>query len=126
MPENLKTPGVYVVEKDTGANVVVQVSTAVPAFIGFTEGAEINGKSFHMKPVHVSSLSEFETFFGKAPVPVFEVKEGDASNRDITMNGKSYVLEQDANSNFYLYNSLKLFFDNGGADCYIIDRKSVV
>lgn len=120
MPENLKTPGVYVVEKDTGANVVVQVSTAVPAFIGFTEGAEINGKSFHMKPVHVSSLSEFETFFGKAPVPVFEVKEGDASNRDITMNGKSYVLEQDANSNFYLYNSLKLFFDNGGADCYII------
>ncbi|MEO1256568.1 MAG: phage tail sheath family protein, partial [Bacteroidota bacterium] len=58
MPENLKTPGVYIVEKDTGANAVVQVSTAVPVFIGFTERAEINGKSFHMKPVHIASLSQ--------------------------------------------------------------------
>ncbi len=120
MPENLKTPGVYIVEKDTGANAVVQVSTAVPAFIGFTEKAEINGKSFHLKPVHIASLSEFETFYGKAPVPVFDVKETDPAKRDIVMNGKSYVLEQDANSHFFLYNSLKLFFDNGGADCYVV------
>jgi len=90
MPENLKTPGVYIVEKDTGANVVVQVSTAVPAFIGFTERAEINGKSFHMKPVHIASLSEFEIFFGKGPKPVFAVKEGDASNKDVIVAGKPY------------------------------------
>lgn len=120
MPENLKTPGVYIVEKDTGANAVVQVSTAVPVFISFTERAEINGKSFHMKPVHITSLSEFEIFFGQAALPVFTVKEVETGTQDIVMHDKAYVLEQSANSNFYLYNSLKLFFDNGGADCYIV------
>ena len=120
MPENLKTPGVYIVEKDTGANAVVQVSTAVPAFVGYTERAEVNGKSFHMKPVHVASLSEYELFFGGAPQPKFTIKEGNEENRDLLMNGKSYILEQSENSTFYLYNSLKLFFDNGGADCYIV------
>ncbi len=120
MPENLKTPGVYIVEKDTGANAVVQVSTAVPSFIGFTEKAEVNGKSFHMKPVHISSLAEYEIFFGKVPCPVFEVKEGDDANKDLVVAGKPYVLEQSANTGFLLYHSLKLFFDNGGADCYIV------
>jgi uncharacterized protein len=121
MPEILKTPGVYIVEKDTGANAVVQVATAVPVFIGFTERAEVNGKSFHMKPIHVSSLSEFEIFFGKASVPVFTVKPTEKDQvADVSMNGQSYVLQQSDRSSFYLYNSLKLFFDNGGADCYII------
>jgi len=120
MAENLKTPGVYIVEKDTGANAVVQVSTAVPAFIGFTEKAEINGKSFHMKPVQISSLSEYELFFGGSPTPIYTIKEVQGGNQDLVMNGKSYVIEQSQNSTFYLYNSLKLFFDNGGADCYIV------
>ncbi|ACE06419.1 hypothetical protein Aasi_1074 [Candidatus Amoebophilus asiaticus 5a2] len=120
MPENLKTPGVYIVEKDTGANAVVQVATAVPVFIGFTERAEINGKSFHMKPVHINSLSEFEIFYGKAPVPVFTVKPAEKGGGDLNMNGQMYTLQQSPYSKFYLYNSLKLFFDNGGADCYII------
>lgn len=120
MPEILKTPGVYIVEKDTGANAVVQVATAVPVFIGFTERAEINGRSFHMKPVHINSLSEFEIFYGKAPVPVFTVKPAEKGGGDLSLNGQMYTLQQSAHSKFYLYNSLKLFFDNGGADCYII------
>lgn len=120
MPENLKTPGVYIVEKDTGANAVVQVATAVPVFIGYTERAEVNGKSFHMKPIHVASLSEFEIFFGKAPTPVFTVAESDAAKREVSIHGKNYTLEQSPNTSYMLYNSLKLFFDNGGADCYII------
>lgn len=120
MPENLKTPGVYIVEKDTGANAVVQVSTAVPVFIGFTEKAEINGKSFHMKPVHISSYAEFELFFGDAPTPVFELKGSDPATKELAIGGRPYVLEQSPNTSFFLNNSLKLFFDNGGADCYII------
>lgn len=122
MPEILKTPGVYIVEKDTGANAIVQVSTAVPVFIGYTEKAEINGKSFNMKPVHVTSLSEFEIYFGGAPNPIFTLKEVGQEDRHegVSINGKVYVLEQNANTSFMLYNSLKLFFDNGGADCYII------
>ena len=122
MPENLKTPGVYIVEKDSGANAVVQVATAVPVFIGYTERASINGKSFHMKPVQISSLSEYEIFFGGAPKPVFTVENVNPENGevDVNINGVDYVLKQSEKSKFYLYNSLKLFFDNGGSDCYII------
>lgn len=122
MPEVLRTPGVYVVEKDSGARSVVQVATAVPAFIGFTEKAEVNGKSFHMKPVHVASLSEFEVFFGGPPHPVFTLKQGQSQDKSetVSINGQPFYLEQSANTSFMLYNSLKLFFDNGGADCYII------
>ena len=119
MPENLKTPGVYIVEKDSGANAVVQVATAVPVFIGYTERASVNGKSFHMKPIMVSSLSEYEIFFGGAPKPVFTVEESN-DNVDVNINGIDYALKQSDKSQFYLYNSLKLFFDNGGSDCYII------
>ena len=121
MPENLKTPGVYILEKNNSGNAVVQVSTAVPVFISYTEKASVNGKSFHMKPVLVSSLSEYEVIFGGAPKPVYSLtKTDDKKSCDVNINDTSYVLLQNEKSNFYLYNSLKLFFDNGGADCYIV------
>jgi phage tail sheath protein FI len=121
MPENLKTPGVYIVEKDSGANAVVQVATAVPVFIGYTEKASVNGKSFHMKPIMISSLSEYEIFFGGPPKPVFTITNvEDKKDSDVEINGKNYKLVQSEKTQFYLYNSLKLFFDNGGSDCYII------
>ena len=37
----MKTPGVYIVEKSAFPNSVVEAATAIPAFIGITE----NGKS---------------------------------------------------------------------------------
>lgn len=121
MSQVLKTPGVYIVEKSTGKESVVQVSTAVPVFIGYTEKAEVGGKNFHMKPVHITSLGEYEEFFGGAPKPTFSIKEcHNKSPNCIKINNNSYEIEQSENSNFMLYNSLKLFFDNGGADCYIL------
>ena len=39
-----KTPGVYIVEKSAFPNSVVEVATAVPAFIGYTEKASNKGK----------------------------------------------------------------------------------
>ena len=41
----MKTPGVYIVEKNAFPNSVVEVATAVPAFIGHTEVADNKGKS---------------------------------------------------------------------------------
>ena len=41
----MKTPGVYIVEKSAFPNSVVEVATAVPAFIGYTEKADNMGKS---------------------------------------------------------------------------------
>ena len=40
----MKTPGVYIVEKKAFPNSVVEVATAVPAFIGYTEQASNKGK----------------------------------------------------------------------------------
>ena len=40
MPASYKTPGVYLVEKDAFPGSVVEVATAIPAFIGYTEKAE--------------------------------------------------------------------------------------
>lgn len=122
MPEILKTPGVYISEKDSGSNNVVQVPTAVPVFIGYSEKAEINGKSFSGKPVHITCFSDYENFFGIAPKPVFSIKEfsGKESLYSLKINNKSYILEQNDNTNFMMYYSIKLFFDNGGADCYVI------
>ena len=70
----MKTPGVYVVEKSAFPNSVVEVATAVPAFIGYTEKA-INGtKSLLKTPWRISSLAEFVQYFGEAPKPTFSFK----------------------------------------------------
>jgi len=58
-----KTPGVYIVEKSAFPNSVVEVATAVPAFIGYTEKANNKGKSLLNKAWRISSMSEFISFF---------------------------------------------------------------
>ena len=40
MPTSYKTPGVYLVEKNAFPSSVVEVATAIPMFIGYTEKAE--------------------------------------------------------------------------------------
>ena len=123
MPFSFKTPGVYLAEKSNSGNSIVQVSTAVPVFIGYTSKASINGKSLNMQPIQIQSMSDYETFFGGGPKPIFTLEEQtNEADFDVVLNKKKYVLTQNENSRFYLYNSLKLFFDNGGADCYIINR----
>ncbi|WP_140963421.1 phage tail sheath family protein [Flavobacterium jejuense] len=98
---SLKTPGVYINEIDAFPPSVAQVATAVPAFIGYTE----KGPAV---PVRISSLLEFQQTFGSAPSP-----------DNITINMGSNVYEV-AESKFKLYNSLNLFYANGGGVCYIV------
>jgi len=104
MPAAYKTPGVYIVEKDAFPNSIVEVPTAVPAFIGYTEKADAGGKSLLNKPTRLSSLSEFETYFGGAPKAKFKLSEAaDPENIDFTITDpnasgpdatKKYVLTQ--------------------------------
>ena len=98
---SLKTPGVYINEIDAFPPSVAQVATAIPAFIGYTE----KGPSV---PVRISSLLEFQQIFGSAPSP-----------DNITINMGSNIYEV-AESKFKLYNSLNLFYANGGGVCYIV------
>ena len=67
----MKTPGVYVVEKSAFPNSVVEAATAVPAFIGYTRTAKNGTKSLLNVPWRISSMAEFVQYYGSAPVPEF-------------------------------------------------------
>ena len=103
MAAPMKTPGVYIVEKSAFPNSVVEVATAVPAFIGYTERADNKGKSLLNKPFKISSMTEFHNYFGYGCKPVFAVRkaeegeESDFTQRvgagdDATI--EEYVIEQ--------------------------------
>lgn len=79
----MKTPGVYVVEKSAFPNSVVEVATAVPAFIGYTKIAQNGTKSLHKTPWRISSLAEFVQYFGDEPATVFSFTE--------TTNNRSFI-----------------------------------
>jgi phage tail sheath protein FI len=70
-----KTPGVYIVEQNAFPNSVVEVATAVPAFIGHTQFADYKGSSLSNKALRISSMAEFEVHFGGPPSPVFTVSK---------------------------------------------------
>ena len=105
----MKTPGVYINEVKAFANEVVPVPTAVPAFIGYTETAVRDGADLRNLPVRIGSLAEYEAYFGGPP----------AAKVRLTADGRR-VDGIDLHSQFYLYNSLRLYFDNGGKTCYIV------
>lgn len=62
MPD-MKTPGVYIVEKSAFPNSIVEVATAVPAFIGYTEKAENSDTSLLNKPWRITSIAEFHAYY---------------------------------------------------------------
>ena len=51
---NMKTPGVYIVEKNAFPNSVVEAPTAIPAFIGITEKAMNGSDDLKNKPWKIS------------------------------------------------------------------------
>lgn len=103
---SLKTPGVYINEIDAFPPSVAQVATAVPAFVGFTQ----KGPTV---PTRITSFMEFEQLFGGAPVPASVTVELDPN---LIPTNNSKVTE----SKYKLYNSMRLFYSNGGGVCYIV------
>jgi phage tail sheath protein FI len=124
----MKTPGVYIVEKPAFPNSVVEVATAVPAFIGYTQMADNKGKSLHNVPWRIGSMAEFQFYFGDAPPATFNVTEISATAappvpaKAFTLGGKNYYvpITQKTEQQFLLYYSMILFFQNGGGPCYIV------
>lgn len=125
-----KTPGVYILEKDAFPNSVVEVATAVPAFIGYTEKADNKGTALGGKPWRITSMSEYIDYFGGPPASRFNLAEAApeaAVEPDLTIpvpggapnERKAYWLVQDSGA-YLLYYSLQLFFANGGGPCYIV------
>jgi len=110
---NYSTPGVYVEEISTLPPSVVQASTAIPAFLGYTEIATANGTDLTYVPTRITSMLEYQQYFGKPAVATF----------NIIASGDSVapILETSINAPIHkLYYSLDLFFKNGGSVCYIV------
>jgi len=69
------TPGVYVTERDAFPSSIVGVQTAIPAFIGYTEKAELNGKPISGTPAKINSLADYEELFGVGPKSIYNIEE---------------------------------------------------
>lgn len=125
MAIKLATPGVYIEEKNAFPNSVAAVATAVPAFVGYTEKVTRNGQSLINKPVRIGSLTDFQSIFGGGFSPTFDIKEaGNAPSYDFEIEGKAYQVVPSSNSRFILYDSIRLFFANGGGTCYVVSAGS--
>lgn len=111
MSTNYKTPGVYLVEKNAFANSVVEVATAIPMFIGYTEKAEYKGESVLNKPFRISSFADYRAVFGENAQMKFKVSEEEEKLKVELANTKR---------RFRLFDAIRLFYQNGGATCYIM------
>jgi uncharacterized protein len=124
MPD-YRTPGVYVEEIVKFPPSVAPVATAIPAFIGYTEFARKDGNSITGLPTRISSLLEYEDYFGRA-----QVEENIQVTIDRDFRGTELVKEV-VTANFritagigpsrhIMYYALQLYFSNGGGPCYIV------
>jgi phage tail sheath protein FI len=136
--KNLEMPGVYVTEANAFPHSIQGAQTAVPAFIGYTAKAAIDGKPAYLTPVKLNSLTEYEAVFGGSFVTKFEIKEAGLNTGDFAAQKwvtdhfelKYFTLSRVTTGNenaatapppaaFNLYNSVRLFYANGGQTCYV-------
>jgi len=113
---NYKTPGVYIEEISLLPPSVAQVETAIPGFVGYTEQA-INhkGESLQGEAVRVKSMAEYRAYFGGPVAQPFMVKLADTAPFAVES-----VSLPSAVKPYRLYQSLEIYFANGGGPCYII------
>lgn len=130
----IKTPGVYINELNAFPNSVVAVATAVPAFIGYTPQAVYEGKSYTNVPVRITCFADFQAFFclPDPPAPasptkqyspeyyLVQQKSQPVKGDYLLLDGSYYSILPDPNTIYYLYNSVKLFYENGGGTAYIV------
>lgn len=134
MATSIATPGVYIDEINAFPNSVVPVATAVPAFIGYTPKAEYQGKSYYNKPTKITSFAEYKAFFMlDDPAPpadpvqqyspeyyLVQQKEEPSKGNYLKINNAFYSILPDPSTIYYMYNAIRLFYQNGGGDAYIV------
>lgn len=141
------SPGVYLSETRAFPPSVVGVATAVPVFVGYTERAEVGGRPAFGQPVRIGSLADFEEVFGRGYRTVYTLQavSAPASDDDYDVSvldpstspptRRSYDLTAASTASatssspadpppsqprFNLYDSMRLFYANGGADGYVV------
>jgi phage tail sheath protein FI len=99
------------------------VETAIPAFIGFTQTAtNLSTGDLLNVPTRITSMQDYEMYFGYGPSYTNLTVYLDNNNNPIISSPPSSSSDVVGSNEirFYLYNSLRLFFDNGGGPCYIV------
>ncbi|MCB0838468.1 MAG: phage tail sheath family protein [Bacteroidetes bacterium] len=85
-------PGVYTTQINTQnlIPVIRSVETSIPVFIGYSQKAIYRNSSAFNQIIEIGSFAEYEQIFGEST------------------------------QQFYLWESVKLFYENGGGKCFII------
>ena len=116
MANNYLTPGIYVQEISTLPGVVVEVQSAIPAFIGYTQNTRYDGRSMLGVPEYITSFKDFEERFGGAPNLYL-----DSIKVKTDLGGKFSAVDSiHLKRCFLLYETIYMYFANGGGDCYIV------
>lgn len=103
--QNPTTPGVSVEEITALPNSVSLIDTAIPVFIGYTDLTPAD----HTAPLSISSLMEYEKYFGKAKKERIRLK-------DTKDKGTQIIAPE---TKFLMYYSLQMYFANGGGPCEV-------
>ena len=113
-----QTPGVYIQEISVFPPSVAEVATAIPAFIGYTQQAIQNlPGDLNLVPTKIYSLKDFEQLYGLpyADTVSLTLTSDGAGGYTATISAEPTV----ETTSYLLYHAVRMFFDNGGAQCYI-------
>lgn len=114
---NYKTPGVYIEEIPKLPPSIAQVETAIPAFIGYTSKAEDERKnSLRDEPKRISSLLEYERFFGE-PDTETDISVLISEQINAPTNVQASIGQR---KKYIMHYALQMFFANGGGPCWIV------
>ena len=117
-----KTPDVYVEEVSLFPPSVAEVATAVPAFIGYTQKARrINDDDLRLVPTRITSLTEYEQYFGKSTPLAFTVN----LVQDTTSGAFTILPVSEPTPTYLMHYCMRMFYANGGGPCYIVSVGSL-
>lgn len=109
----LKTPGVYIDETSLLPPSIVQVSTAIPVFIGYTNDGPVE------EPKRIVSIKEYEDTFGKGYKYRYNADSA-ANTVTVANDGATTAKDFPTFGTYFFYEAIRMYFLNGGGPCYII------
>jgi len=110
----LSTPGVYVQEIASLPPSVAPVSTAIPAFIGYTEKRPADA----IEARRISTLREYHDLYGGAFAEPFTATVTVANGRYNVRVQEDIVGPK--KPSYWMYYQLLMYFANGGGPCFIV------
>lgn len=105
-----KILGAHLVQNAALSNSLLQVATAIPAFIGYTEKATDGSASVAGIPTSISSMDDYVRIFGGPPTLQFS----------LTSSADQAELTPALFQRFFLYQGVSLYFLNGGGPAYVL------